>query len=47
MLRLRSLSASDDFEAYWTYHQEEEFMSNHAARYADPGMLRRTRIQAV
>ncbi len=47
VLRLRSLAASDDFEAYWTYHQEEEFKSNHAARYADPGMLRRTRIQAV
>jgi hypothetical protein len=47
VLRLRSLCASDDFEEYWKYHQEKEFKSNHAARYADPEMLRRTRIQAI
>jgi len=47
VLRLRSLAASEDFEAHWTYHQEQEFKHNHAARYADPGMLRRTGLQAV
>ena len=47
VLRRRSLAASDDFEAYWKHHKEEEFKNNHAARYLDPGMLGRMRTQAV
>ena len=41
VLHKRFLADSDAFEAHWTYHQEREFENTHAARYADPGMLRR------
>lgn len=47
VLRLRSLVASHDFEAYWVMHQEIGFQETHAARYADPSILRRARLRAV
>jgi len=47
VLRLRSLGASEDFEAHLTYHQEQEFKHNHAARYADAGKLHWTGLQAI
>jgi hypothetical protein len=34
VLRLRSLRASGDFEAYWKFHLKQEHARNHAARYA-------------
>ena len=34
VLRLRSLRASGDFEAYWRFHLKQEHARNHAARYA-------------
>lgn len=34
VLRLRALRSSGDFEKYWTYHEQQEFQRNHAARYA-------------
>jgi hypothetical protein len=34
VLRLRALRASGDFEAYWTFHLDQEFTRNHASRYA-------------
>lgn len=34
VLRLRALRASGDFEEYWTYHEQQEYRRNHAARYA-------------
>lgn len=36
VLRLRSLRASDDFEAYWRFHLKQEHARNHAAHYAGP-----------
>jgi hypothetical protein len=35
VLRLRSLRASGDFDAYWTFHLEQEHARTHRARYAD------------
>ena len=35
VLRLRALWASGDFEAYWAFHEKQEYLRNHAARYAD------------
>lgn len=34
VLRLRSLRASGDFEAYWKFHLKQEHARNHAAHYA-------------
>lgn len=34
VLRLRSLRASGDFEAYWKFHLKKEHARNHAVRYA-------------
>src|SRR5215831_2877965 len=35
VLRLRALYASGDFEAYWRFHEKQEYLRHHAARYAD------------
>lgn len=35
VLRLRALRTSGDFEAYWPFHEEQEYLRNHVARYAD------------
>ena len=35
MLRLRSLRASGDLDAYWRHHEQRELERNHAARYAN------------
>ena len=34
VLRLRALRVSHDFEAYWKYHEDQEYERNHATRYA-------------
>ena len=34
ILRLRSLRTSGDFEQYWKFHQEQEYLRNHKERYA-------------
>ncbi len=34
ILRLRALKASGDFEEYWRFHEQQEFVRHHAARYA-------------
>ena len=36
VLRLRSLRASGDFEAYWRFHLKQEHARNHVARYEGP-----------
>ena len=36
VLRLRSLRASGDFEAYWRFHLKQEHVRNHVAHYAGP-----------
>jgi len=35
ILRLRSLRASGDWDAYWRHHEQKEHERNHAARYAN------------
>lgn len=35
VLRLRALRASGDFDAYWKFHERQEYQRNHAAKYAD------------
>ena len=35
VLRLRALRASDDFDAYWEFHEQQEYERNHASHYAD------------
>ncbi len=34
VLRLRALRASDDFDAYWKFHEQQEYERHHASRYA-------------
>lgn len=35
VLRLRALISNDDFDAYWSYHLEQEQQRVHRARYAN------------
>ena len=35
VLRLRALRCSDDFDAYWKFHEQKEYERHHASRYAD------------
>jgi len=35
VLRLRALQTNGDFDAYWHFHEQQEFSRNHAARYSD------------
>jgi len=35
VLRLRSLRSSDDFEAYWAFHERQELERNHVQLYAN------------
>lgn len=35
VLRLRALRTCDDFNAYWRFHEEQEYRRNHVAGYAD------------
>lgn len=33
VLELRAVRANGDFDAYWTWHQQQEFTRNHQTRY--------------
>lgn len=35
VLRLRALRASEDFDAYWEFHEKQEYERNHASHYAE------------
>ena len=35
VLRLRALRSSNDFDAYWQFHEKQEHERNHASHYAD------------
>jgi hypothetical protein len=35
VLRLRALRSSNDFDAYWTFHEQQEYERNHASHYAN------------
>ncbi len=35
VLRLRALRSSNDFDAYWKFHERQEYERHHASRYGD------------
>jgi hypothetical protein len=35
VLKLRAVRADGDFDAYWAWHQQQEFNRNHQTRYRD------------
>nr|WP_200309443.1 ISKra4 family transposase [Streptomyces adelaidensis] len=35
VLKLRAVRANGDFDAYWAWHQQQEFIRNHQMRYRD------------
>ena len=35
VLRLRALRSSNDFDAYWEFHEQQEYERNHASHYGD------------
>jgi hypothetical protein len=35
VLKLRALHVSGDAEQYWSYHERQEYLRNHAGKYAD------------
>jgi hypothetical protein len=35
VLRLRALRSSNDFDEYWTFHEQQEYERHHASRYAE------------
>ncbi|MFE9927352.1 ISKra4 family transposase [Streptomyces sp. NPDC005774] len=35
VLKLRALRSNGDFDAYWAWHEQQEFNRNHQARYRD------------
>jgi hypothetical protein len=39
VLRLRALRASEDFDAYWQFHEQQEHERNHASHYANHRVL--------
>lgn len=47
VLRLRSLHASGDWEAYWRYHEAAEYERNHRSHYARPEQLEAPRLRRV
>lgn len=47
VLRLRSIYASGDWDAYWKYHETKEHYRNHRSRYAKPERLEKIRLRVV
>jgi hypothetical protein len=39
VLKLRALRTNGDFDAYWAWHEQQEFNHNHQARYRDTLIL--------
>lgn len=39
VLKIRALKASDNFEQYWQFHQQEEFNRNHVSKFENPEIL--------
>ena len=39
IIKLRSLKSSKDFESYWQFHMEQEYLRNHSTHYDDPSIL--------
>lgn len=38
IVKLRSLRSSGDFENYWQFHEDQEYIRNHESFYADPSI---------
>lgn len=51
VLSIRALRASNDFDEYWDYHEQQEYRRNHATRYdgGQPPPVRKgsTRLRRV
>lgn len=43
VVKLRSLRSSGDFENYWKFHEDQEYIRNHETFYADPSILDKLR----
>lgn len=43
IVKLRSLRSSGDFEDYWQFHEEQEYIRNHQTLYIDSSVLDRLR----
>lgn len=39
IIKLRSLRSSGDFESYWEFHENQEYVRNHSSQYQDPSIL--------
>jgi hypothetical protein len=35
IVKLRALVINGDFEAYWTFHETQEYQRNHQAKFAE------------
>ena len=40
VLKLRSLKASGDFNEYWEFHEQQEFIRNHLSKYANSSPIK-------
>lgn len=47
ILKLRSLRSSADFEAYWVFHEQQEYLRNHKSNYAKPSVLNKLKLTRV
>ena len=48
VLQLRALKASGDLDAYWPFHERQEYTRNHAAQYqGDPPVVCSTTMRAL
>jgi hypothetical protein len=39
IVKLRSIRSSGDFERYWQFHEDQEFVRNHQSHYPDLSLL--------
>lgn len=47
VLKLRSLRSSGDFDAYWDFHEKQEYLRNHESHYAKPSILGKLKLTLV
>jgi len=47
ILKLRSLRSSGDFDAYWEFHEQQEYLRNHHSHYAKPSVLNKLKLTRV
>ena len=44
VIKLRSLRTSGDFESYWDFHEDQEYIRNHQSQYADLSILNKIMV---